>query len=61
MDKNVHDSIHALAEENGLDPIELEKLFAAEPIPGELMAAMEAALGDVGMFAAALDKLNDKE
>lgn len=59
MDEKLLEQIRALATENGLDPAELERLFAGRAMPEELMAAMSTALGDVGLFAEALSKLDE--
>jgi len=58
MDETLRDTIRTLAKENGLDPEALEKSFISGEMPPELLEAMTAILGDVGMFGYALKNLD---
>ncbi len=58
MDENLRKKIRTFAEENGLDPDELEVTLGTDALPLELEQAMDAVLGDVGRFAQALDRLD---
>ncbi|QGY40072.1 hypothetical protein GM415_08010 [Pseudodesulfovibrio cashew] len=56
MDDPRRDAIRQLAEQNGLDPAELEAALLSGDIPEPLLRAMEAVLGDIELFAEAVTK-----
>jgi len=57
MDDTLRNKIRELAEENDLDPEQLETLFDGAPMPEALEKAVESVLGDVELFDLALNKL----
>lgn len=57
MDDTLKEKIKELAEENDLDPEQLEMLFNGAPMPEALEKAVESVLGDVELFDLALNKL----
>jgi len=61
MDDALRQQIRQLAEENGLDPEELERVFVVGDVPEELMSAISGVLGDVSVFSEALGKLKDED
>lgn len=57
MDDTLRDRIRQLAEENDLDPEQLEALFDGAPMSDALEKTVGSVLGDVELFEQALNKL----